>query len=327
MKGKFSSGGGKGKKKSKGSKGSSKAKEQWSHDGGALFAEGDARAAGAVVKKGVPRRTQEKDEWKRRGRLKFLNRQQNDKFARKMNHKVSYSDVVDESEDEAQRAALQKKTKIAPPAPNKVSPLLRLRQFVCPTNEEDDDIENDLVESGEDDHTDNSDEGSDELDEIGQHETTASASQGNGKLFEEASHVEEIAAGATLSELVLDAEDSDERLDYWRAAQFLSGSRDRAGAASKPVLLETAADMEVLGTVDVKSDQFARIRTVGDVSCVPSIFQARAQVPVGSPLTSLLLSYLQTYGDIMIEGRDHHNDADIARAIMFHTAVHLVKSK
>jgi hypothetical protein len=309
--------------KSKG-KGKSKAREQWSHDGGALFVEGAAKSQGKEVRRGVPRRTQEKDEWHRRGRLKFMNRQKSDVFARKMSRKLRYSDVLDEEKDDSAETIL--KTRIEPPVPNKLSALQRLRQFVRQDegdlSDDDEDAENDLVESDGEEETEQPDADNREAG-MDSNVSDAFSVDKYGKLSAEGTDVEETAVDGSVSVLY----DVDEAADYWRSKQFTSVTNGSEQQSPRAVVLEALEDIEVVGTIDINSNQFPRVRMLGDIPAIPSVFQPRSQCCVGPALESMLVSYMSTYSDAMIEGRDYRNDMTILNAIMLHTSVHLVKEK
>lgn len=299
------------KQKAKKGKGG-KTKETWSHDGGAVFVEG-AKAVGKVFKKGVPRQTQEKDEWIRRGRLKSINRQRTENVVKKLTKKLKFTDVLDEPLDES-KPQVNERIRFEPPAPNRQPAILRLRQFLRAEDDDDeDDVENDFVES--EDESVLSDE------EIGAAETHSKFT----KLSDETADVEELNDQALAAENIVDCQGE----DFWRLKQFASTLDGNRAANNKLTLLDSLHDMEVLGTViDANtSSHFVRVRKVGEIPNLPNVLRPYAEAPVGSPLESMLLSYLLTYGDALIEGRDYHNDAAFTKAVVYHTAVHLVKSK
>ena len=308
-------------KKTKKSKGG-KSKDAWTHEGGVVY-DDDTKGQGKVVKKG-PRRTQERDERQRRGRLKVLDRLKGDQFRRKMVHKVKFSDVV-ENDDEPIVETSPTKHRKEPPPPSSKSVMHRLRKFLQPNSrslrpeEHEDDSESNYSEDDVVGSVDNEDLPDENDVDINQ-----------GKLSAMQTDVDEPEQSVdALVELdaIDDAVDEDSPFQA-----FFNSDEPTSQLSQQPTLLEVEKDFEVIGSLSMSAPNHTqkrarRVRALGDIIGLAKLWRSRKTAVIEDPLESLLLSYLTTYADSMIEGRDYRNDDSILRALVSHAGMHIVKAK
>jgi hypothetical protein len=69
------------------------------------------------------------------------------------------------------------------------------------------------------------------------------------------------------------------------------------------------------------------VNSMGNIQGLQKIFRSRGKEEIKGKLSRELLPYLDSYADMLLEGRDHTNDDDILSATLLHVCNHVVRAR
>eukprot|EP01041_Mallomonas_annulata_P001244 gene1244-2412_t len=306
--------------KKKAKKKSNPSDREWKHEGGVSFDDVPKQETRKY------RRTQEKDERLRRGKLKGENTKRKRDFVRKMSSKVSFKEVVPEMNQSIISAKTPINAKKEPiiqyrstiPLIDRLTKMVGLSPSILsqpvkslPINKKDKLITeqpNATLESLSLNTKDN--------------ESVMDIDNGEVELTEEQVNNNPLH------------ETDDDIVNKGNYDWFFSSNT----TIKKSTSTSTSDDVDSwkkLSSIP-KFDMFARIHTdmntlpivdhLSDIPGLHKMWRNRGSVPC-TPLESFLLPSLVSYTDLFLEGRNHLNDDDILRTLLMHVAVHTVASR
>ena len=354
------------KAKSKNKKGGG-AKDSWNYEGGFNVqdigssdhtTDNDYDSSNTRQKR---KSTQDRDESIRRSKAKQFNKRLKSDFRKKMSHKVRFEDVLHNSQSQDGTATIggaddddddddsmdldddsnARKTMMEY-TPNPTPAYERVRQFLLKSKEYRDNdqlIQSflDPIDDGDHHHLDHiaaSKDGSD----MSIRKTVIEIDAIDNSMDQAITIVKD-------HDIDLDNEDDDvenahasEPSDLYFDSFFLSDEATAASSVDASTWMKktgslqkiTGTAYEVLGTIDVphRSDSYLS-RPIPCLKMVPhayKLFCSRDDVTF-SAMGSSVLSYVLSYADTFIDGRNANNDGDILLPLLVHATNHIVKAR
>lgn len=307
----------------------SKAKSDWQQDGGVLPDD--------AAKERGPRITQDRDERFRRGRLKMAEGKKKRMFAKKMAHKVNFTDVITSSMDSTEHdgdlstESLKPSRLVRTRSKSSLSVMERFHKFLSA---------NSTTNSGEDDDIVDGDDEEDENE--GQDEDSPSSAHNNGIHADDRKSYDGQRADEEDNNTSDNDEDDQEEGDEIDQTAQNDHSTDNALSTSFECFFSTPSNDMKIGKQlhvsdfsgfalysswkDIKALKSCNYTTMGDIFGLPKLWKSRASESL-SPMSTLLLPHLSTYCDALIDGRNYHCDDDLLRAILLHTCIHVLKAR
>ena len=330
MKGK-KGGKGKGKKPKKSGKG--KRDSEWTHEGGV----GSFTPHEKDGESGAPtprfRKTQEMDERMRRSKFKHEMAKKEREFKKKMAAKVTFADVVGSAiQPKSLPQSTAKRTKVSEVEDlSEKAVLVKLRELL---NSKDFGMKTAETESEEttDASQDESEYGSEEdYDKVNgeQAEEKEEAEREEESLFG-VDGVEDVEVNDENSE---ELEEPDAVKDEFTAFFSLNPPTQEAGSAtlrekSQKIRMDASTGMEISGSLStlLPPPSISNYSKLRDIPNLNKLWRSRGNESL-DPWSALLLPYLSTYSDVMIEGRTPENDALILRCVLLHSLKHVLRAR
>jgi hypothetical protein len=336
--------------KKKKSKSSARNRDEWAFDGGSgAHQSSDSKSSRDGEQRKGPRRTQARDEVLRRGKRKVEDRKRQRETSNKFSKKIRFSDILGldasgakDKSPGADTEGQHGETAARPHREQKrsnLSVLERLERFLTPRaeaskgdngadgtdddegdDERDDDDEYEWVGGDDGDHNDG-DDGDDDM----MKEDDASISDADSATDEDREEGGEEASDGNLSWFF--TWDPSSQPTASTSTSNSGGTDTTKGAISKkPQKLSLFRDLEFYGSITSPVAIESRISTLGRIPGIYKLWRSRRREKI-SELGSHLIPYLTHFTDMLVEGRDHHNDSDMIQSVLTHVCTHVVQSR
>jgi U3 small nucleolar RNA-associated protein 25 len=292
--------------------GKKKVKSDWTHDGGMEL----DNAGAPEGRRSGPRMTQDRDERFRRGRLKMADAKQKRTFAKKMANKVHFFDVLEKKVVEEEALPAQKRIRTTSRHKSSLSVMQRFQNFLHQSRGAEG------AKGGEDDdEEDEGDEYEDKEDEKG----------------EEDMEDDEIDDAHDMGQ-----ENDEEEEEDDEQAQDGDGGDDGASSSSFQWFFDSESSEVARGNSKFvgEFDGFSLHRwwnesanftanpwkTLGDISTIPKLWRSRTSEKLDA-MAKVLLPYLSTYCDTILDGRDNTCDDAMLTPILLHACMHVFRAR
>jgi len=281
-------------------------KSDWTQDGGTSVVNDVGKERTGL------RKTQDRDERFRRGRLKMAIRKNDRLFANKMTQKVSFAALLPTQEhiegaDDENTVSETRNVQVR--RKSSLSVFQRLQSF--------------LRSSSRDEKSEEEQEVVEDL-EVQSHSNATIT-----KILENMdAEISEAAAERMEEGLEVLDHDDDEGIEKNCSAYEWFFSPGASGC----ILPKQQLVGECEGFTLVKSSNPGGAfknnhwKSLGDIPGLPNLWRSRASMAF-NPVSSLLLPQLSTYCDALLDGRDHRCDKEFTRIILQHAAIHVFRAR
>jgi hypothetical protein len=346
----FKKAGGKKKKTAKKGQGKKGRKDSWAFDGGQYTEEPSVKNDEELpTANRTQRRTQDRDERMRRGRMKIEERKQKKHTDQRLAKKIRFSDVLadvisesDGIDDDVQQEV--KKQKYVRTKSSR-SVLDRLQEFVskaisapvASTDVARETKRDSSVKKGKEEKSRLStiDEGGasesslrevDEEEEEEEDLLQDSDGDGNGD-GQAGSDAESVLSDGKRD----DAPDAFEWMYDSRSAGLPDTVNDVSSSGSSSGGMKQLLEfngLQLYGSLNEGVGSPKPISSLGGIQGLPKMWRGqRSQRLTGQPFLRNLLPFLSSYADALIEGRDHLNDDELLTSVMTHVCIHTVRAR
>lgn len=340
-------------KKAPGKKGR---KDGWDLEGGQFTEDTKDHVSSDDLKreKRAPRKTQERDEYIRRGRAKIEERKKKYQLEKRMSKKISFSDVLSEDDEEiVEEVKYQPKVVKRSRSCEKSSKSImeRLQGYVKKNllrsdeareelNDDDEEMVEDEISGDEEEEVVEEDYEMDEEEYNDMNSEDDMESETDDIVKEDIidDEVDDANSDSDVEEEKVSREDKQDDFDWFfnpvedqSSTQLMkkNSSTEKNKSRNEIVKLSAFDNFQIYGGLHptLKNHQRSPIECLKGVHGLHKMWRDRDQQAITSNLSKQILPYLGCYTDIMIEGRDHNNDRDMLSAVLLHSCNHVVRAR